>query len=252
MTASASSPTKARAHYGIDAPYVPLLLGAAAVVFVVLGVVVGAIALVIIGAIFAVETGIFLYATRRGKFVVWERLLDSLELRGDEQVVDLGCGRGAVLIAVAKRLDAGTVHGVDVWRSMDQSGNDEAVTRANAVAEGVADRIELHTADLRDLPMDDASFDLVVSSIAIHNLRDAADRTRAIDEAVRVLRPGGRLVIADIRATDDYAQRLRERGLVDVTVTGAGPRFWFSGPWQGVEVVQAVQPTSAADVTAGF
>ncbi|HET8930054.1 MAG TPA: class I SAM-dependent methyltransferase, partial [Acidimicrobiales bacterium] len=231
-----------RARYGIDAPIVPAALGVAAVVFLAAGVVSGGIAFVVIGAIFAIETAVFLYATLRGKFVVWDRLLDGLALQGDEQMADLGCGRGAVLIAAARRLDTGTVHGVDVWRSVDQSGNDESTTRANVEAEEVTDRVELHTADLRELPLPDAGVDVVLSSIAIHNLREVSDRARAIDEAIRVLAPGGRLVIADIRATAEYARRLRAAGLDDVGVSNAGPGFWFSGPWQGVKVVTATKP----------
>lgn len=232
----------------------PVALAVAAIAFIVAGAVTGGIAFVVIGTIFAIETGVFLYATLRGKFRVWDRLLDGLALQGDEQIADLGCGRGAVLIAAARRLDRGTAHGIDVWRTVDQSGNGEAVTRANAEAEGVADRVELHTADLRDLPLPDGSMDVVVSSIAIHNLRDASDRSRAIDEAIRVLAPRGRLVIADIRATGACAERMRAAGLDDVRVAGAGPGFWFSGPWQGVKVVTATKPAghppSASDVTA--
>jgi hypothetical protein len=45
--------------------------------------------------------GFYLYATLRGKFVVWAELLDQLNLRGDERILDLGCGRGAVLLMAA-------------------------------------------------------------------------------------------------------------------------------------------------------
>ncbi len=254
MARPAATGPRRHARYGIDAPQVPALLAAATVVFIVIGVVAGSIVLVIIGVIFAVQTAIYLHTTLRGKFRVWHRLLDDLALRGDEQVADLGCGRGAVLLAVAKRLDHGTAHGVDVWRSIDQSGNDEATTSANAEAEGVAGRVELHTADLRQLPFPDGTIDAVTSSIAIHNLRSAGDRADAVDEAIRVLAPGGRIVIADIRHTADYAQRLRDAGFAEIGTTGAGPDFWFSGPWQGVKVVTATKPAagspSAPDVTA--
>jgi arsenite methyltransferase len=57
----------------------------------------------------------------------------------------------------------------------------------------VADRVELDTGDMRQLPFADNTFDLIISNMALHNIPSAAGRRAAIDEAVRVLRPGGRL-----------------------------------------------------------
>ena len=94
-----------------------------------------------------------LYTSRRGKFLAWTELLDQLNLRGDERILDLGCGRGAVLLLAAQRLTTGRAVGVDVWRRGDQSGNAAMATRRNALAEGVADRIELHTADMTGAPL---------------------------------------------------------------------------------------------------
>ena len=145
--------------------------------------------------------GAYLHNTLRGKFVVWAGLLDQLHLRGDERILDLGCGRGAVLLMAAQHLTTGRAVGVDLWRSVDQSGNSLEATRRNAIAEGVADRVELHTGDMTALPFEENSFDVVVSSLAVHNISGSAGREKAISEAVRVLRPGGRLMIADIRAT---------------------------------------------------
>jgi hypothetical protein len=72
--------------------------------------------------------GYGMYASRRGKFVVWASLLDQLQLRGDERVLDLGCGRGAVLLLAAQRLTTGRAVGVDIWRRGDQSGNSAEAT----------------------------------------------------------------------------------------------------------------------------
>lgn len=237
--------------YGIDAPYVPALLGAGALVCALLAVVGRNVVFAIVAAVFLAETVIYLHTTLRGKFVVWEGLLDSLDLRGDEAVVDVGCGRGAVLIAVARRLPEGIVHGVDVWRSRDQVGNDEERARANAESAGVADRVVLHTADMRSLPLDDASIDVAVSSVAIHSLGEVDDRRRVVDEIIRVLRPSGRVVVADIRGVDEYADRLRTHGFVEVSTRPAGPGFWYSGPWQAARVLTATAPGVVADVTGG-
>jgi protein-S-isoprenylcysteine O-methyltransferase Ste14 len=56
-----------------------------------------------------------LYTTLRGKFVVWAELLDKLGLRGDERILDLGCGRGAVLLLAAQHLTTGRAVGVDLF-----------------------------------------------------------------------------------------------------------------------------------------
>lgn len=155
--------------------------------------------------VFAASLAFFLHSSLRGKFDVWDGPLDDLELSGHARIADLGCGRGAVLLAAAQHLDpGGQASGVDLWRTVDQSGNAEEVTRANASVEGVADRVELHTADLRTLPFEDAWFDVVLSSLAIHNIKAEADRERAALEALRVLRPGGRLVVVDLRAGGRY------------------------------------------------
>ena len=183
-----------------------------------------------------------LHSTRRGKFQVWAELLDKLNLRGDERILDLGCGRGAVLILAARRLTTGRAVGVDLWRTFDQSGNSADATRHNAVAEGVADRVELHTGNMTALPFADDSFDLVVSSLAVHNIRGRIGQAKAIEEAVRVLRPGGRLLIADIRATRHHRAQLANMGMQDVTRTRLGWRFWWGGPWAATRLVTATKP----------
>ena len=83
-------------------------------------------------------------------------------------------------LAAAARLQRGRAIGVDVWRGVDQSGNGPEATRANADILGVADRVELHTADVRDLPLPDGCADVVVSSLVLHNLPDAQARSAAL------------------------------------------------------------------------
>jgi ubiquinone/menaquinone biosynthesis C-methylase UbiE len=173
---------------------------------------------------------------------VWAELLLSLDLRGDEHVLDLGCGRGAVLLMVAKLLPRGRAVGVDLWKTSDQSGNALAATKRNAELEGVADRVDLRTGDMRTLTFGDGSFDVVLSSLAIHNIPDAEGRASAIDEAVRVLRAGGRILIVDINATREYATRLGQRGMTEIRLRPLGPRMWFGGPWVAARLVSARKP----------
>jgi arsenite methyltransferase len=123
----------------------------------------------------------------------------------------------------------------------DQSGNSRAAAERNAVAEGVRDRVELIDADARDLPFGPASFDVVASSLAISNIRGADGRAQALREAVRVLRPGGRLRILDDGA-DRYADVLREAGCTDVAVRQLGWRTWYGLPGHHMPLVAASRP----------
>jgi ubiquinone/menaquinone biosynthesis C-methylase UbiE len=193
-----------------------------------------------------------LYTSRRGKFVVWAELVDQLQLQGDEQVLDLGCGRGAVLLLAAQHLTTGRAVGVDLWKRTDQSGNAPEATQRNAAAEGVADRVELHTADLTALPFDDNRFDVVLSNLAIHNIKSRDGREKAIEEAVRVLRPGGRLLIADIWATGLYRAYLATLGMTDITRRRLGWRMWWSGPWLPTKLVSGMKPPSPVPLKEGL
>jgi arsenite methyltransferase len=246
-----------RGDYGVDAPYAPLLMALGGVGLLALclsrilhGDEMGegphrfSIAALGIGSLWLfLNAGCYVHTTRVGKFAVWAELLDRLDLKGDERLLDVGCGRGAVLLMAAQRLPRGRAVGVDVWSSKDQSGNAEEVTRRNAGLEGVADRIELRTADMRQLPFDDGSFDVVVSSLAIHNVPGAGERAKALREAARVLKPGGKLMIADIRHTRVYARELAAAGLNITDRRSLGIRFWYGfGPWLATRLVVAIKP----------
>jgi SAM-dependent methyltransferase len=238
-----------RGDYGYDAPYALVIFGLLAVAAGFGGALAwGRLPVRYVAALtfyfvfFSANTLSFWYTTRRGKFLEWECILDRLHLRGDEKILDIGCGRGAVLTAVARRLTTGRVSGVDIWSKKDQSGNKKDVTLRNAYLEGVNDRVHIETADMRALPYSDAAFDLVVSSLAIHNIASTANRRQAIGEAFRVLKPGGRIVIADIRATKIYENALRKLGALHVERRRLGWRFWWGNPLAGTTLLTASKP----------
>ncbi|MFE9575877.1 class I SAM-dependent methyltransferase [Nocardia sp. NPDC006044] len=242
--------TSRRASYGFDAPPIMLMLGVLALGFLLAAV---ANALVgnttpawltlLAGLVIAAQFGLFLHATRRGKFRAWDGLLDDLGLRGDERLLDLGCGRGAVLLAAAKRLPEGRAVGIDLWRSVDQSGNSLATTERNALAENVADRIELHTGDMTALPFRNDEFDVIVSSLAIHNIKASAGRAAAVREALRVLRPGGHLVLVDIGRTGEYETTLTANGAQTLSARSFGWQLWWGGPWTKTRALTAAVPS---------
>lgn len=215
-----------KADYGIDAPPVVRNLAIAGAVALAAGIVlyfalgsmqamIAATSLVwggIAGCSMLATAGLMVWSSKVGKLRMRERLLDSLDLGGTETVLDVGCGRGLLLTAAARRLSTGRALGVDLWQAADQSGNSPEAALANARAEGVADRVEIKTGDMRELPMPDETVDVVVSSMAIHNIPDRDGRARAVREITRVLKPKGRLALLDFQCTDEYLQTLNELG----------------------------------------
>lgn len=137
-------------------------------------------------------------------------VLDRLELRGDETVVDAGCGSGRVTEQLLERLPSGRVIAVD--------GSEAMVERAK---ERLGDRADYLVADLVELELDEP-VDLVFSTATLHWI---PDHDRLFRRLRSVLKPGGRLVaqcggkgnvathtqaIASVAADPEYAQHLTQ------------------------------------------
>jgi arsenite methyltransferase len=228
-----------RADYGLDAPGVVRNLFIAAIAGLLVWLFLPAITIghvrLLLGsaglwiAIGCGFTGIWMvYASKIGKVRERETLLDRVAWRGDEQVLDVGCGRGLLLVGAAKRLTSGKATGIDIWQAEDLSGNRAEATIENARREGVADRVKIETADMRKMPFPDATFDVIVSRAVIHNLYNADDRAKAVAEIARVLKPGGRALIDDIRHGREYRKTFEANGC-KVTEVGslAVSLFWM-------------------------
>jgi len=172
-------------------------------------------------AIFVIE-GLSMWAySKFGKFRHRDRMLAKIDWRGDEQVLDVGTGRGLLAIGAAKRLSTGKSLGIDIWSVDDLSANNMAATQENAELEGVADRVELKTASATRMNFDNEGFDVVLSNLCIHNIDDSVGRDEACREIARVLKPGGTAVISDFKNIDQYARVFR----------GAGLEAKMSGPY---------------------
>jgi len=156
--------------------------------------------------------------------------LDLAALKPGESVLDLGSGSGTDVFCAAICVgESGRVVGVDI--------TDEQLAKARALRDehGFCE-VEFVESHIEELPFDDASFDVVISNGVI-NLSPTKDRVFA--EAARVLRPGGRLALADIVSGKALKERTRRNvDLWAACIAGAVPRASYLGAieQQGLQI----------------
>ena len=126
------------------------------------------------------------------------RVLAWARITGGDDVLDIGCGTGTLAVAAARAAQGATLTGLDADPSI------LARARKRAVAAGV--EIAFDEGSSTQLPYVDASFDVVLSTLVFHHLADEAKRQTAA-EILRVLRPSGRVVIADLGRPHDPLMR---------------------------------------------
>lgn len=151
-----------------------------------------------------------------------EVVLNKLKIAGNEKVLDVGCGLGLYLIGVAKRLTtAGHITGLDIWQTEDLSKNNKKNTLKNIEIENVADKVDLITGDMREMPFNDDAFDVLVSSFAIHNIYKDVERKKALKEIMRVTKNGGKICLIDFRHIDEYKNILEGYGVKEIKIENA-------------------------------
>ncbi len=150
---------------------------------------------------------------KRGKLNHRDRVLDLIAWTGNERVLDIGTGRGLLMIGAAKRLSTGRAVGIDTWRGEDLAANNRESTMRNAFLEGVVDRVDVRFEDARKLKFQSKSFDVVLTTLTLHSIETAEDRAAACAEIARVLRPGGTAVVSDYAHVRAYARAFRAAGL---------------------------------------
>ncbi len=149
--------------------------------------------------------------------------------------LDVGCGSGALAIAVARRNPQGTVTGIDRWGT-EYASFSKKLCEDNALVEGVAEKTFFARGDALKLDFPDGTFDAVTSNYVYHNI-PSRDRQTILLETLRVLKKGGTFAIHDIFSKEKYGdvqafvRKLKDLGYeqAELISTDNGK---FMSPWE--------------------
>jgi SAM-dependent methyltransferase len=173
-------------------------------------------------ACFFLPVVLMLVYSRVGKFRHRDRMLAKVSWTGAETVLDVGAGRGLLLIGAAKRLSTGRTIGIDIWNAEDLSGNSPQALLENIAIEGVESITEVKSEDARKMSFSQGTFDVVLSNLCLHNIYQQEGRAQACREIARALKPGGIAVISDFKHMREYATAFVACGLT----VGMCPLDW--------------------------
>jgi len=212
-----------KAKYGVDAPGVirNLALGGIALLLVVIFFPVVKIGSVTVDTTGLVWSGggccfgavLMLAYSLFGKYKFRDRLLNMITWTGHEQVLDIGTGKGLLMIGAAKRLTTGKSIGIDIWNAEDLTGNNVENAMNNAVIEGVANKVEIKNENAMQMSFADEAFDVILTNMCLHNIYNKEGRKTACQEIGRVLKTGGTALIADFRHVKEYKANFDKLGL---------------------------------------
>jgi len=188
----------AKPHYGYYALPIITILSA---IIVAVGILVAILVWWVMGIIligFGIYTilsyGVSMFLMDQTKA---SELPKIIEVRGDEKVLDVGCGLGKMTIGIAKVLKEGKVIGIDVWDKMEIMGNSPERAYENAKIEGVIDKVEFKYGDVLDIPFTDNYFDTVTAQSVLNNLHGEMSKSKALMEIHRVLQLRGKILILE-------------------------------------------------------
>lgn len=123
-------------------------------------------------------------------------IVDRIKIRENRKVLDIGTGSAALIINIAKQLIDSSFIGIDYWgEDWEYSKN---ICEENAKCEGLDNRIKFIKASASKLPFNDNEFEVVVSCLTFHEVKDESDKIKVIKEALRVLKKDGEFIFLDL------------------------------------------------------
>lgn len=180
---------------------------------------------------------------------IHEYLVGHLNWNGQGNLLDIGCGAGALTIRCAKKFPKAELMGIDYWGPEWSYAKEQC--QRNAETEGVASRIHFQKGDAAKLDFSDEAFDAAVSNFVFHEVRTQRDKREVVREALRVVKKDGAFAFQDLFSQtqvygnmEEFIEELRREGIQEihyipnVEKQGFIPKF-VQAPWmlQGIGLI---------------
>lgn len=185
----------------------------------------------------------YMHTSIIGKYRIMKSIVNSIHLKKDSKILDAGCGHGAFMLQFNRQAaNISEIIGIDIWSNKDQGSNSIAATQKIMENSNLADKVKLKTANILDMPFNDNEFDLIVSSLVLHNIKPFEKRKVALVNIARVQKQKGQLVIMDIGyETSKYVRILKDLGYQNVNIANTGYNGWWGTPMVPTFVITATK-----------
>ncbi|WP_373598699.1 class I SAM-dependent methyltransferase [Paraclostridium bifermentans] len=148
--------------------------------------------------LFIISYSYYQFSDRGGDFQskIHHLIINKISYKENVKILDIGVGSASLIIKLAKSFRKASLVGIDYWG--DDWEYSKQICESNAEYEGVSDRINFIKATASDLPFNENEFDIVVSCLTFHEVKDESDKIKVLKEALRVLNRNGEFVFLDL------------------------------------------------------
>jgi ubiquinone/menaquinone biosynthesis C-methylase UbiE len=168
---------------------------------------------------FTLASGVFYLLTATAMIITSyftkEKLIKKIlppHLSNYQQVLEIGIGSGMGAIILAHHNADIEIDAIDIFNIVDHQNNSLKLCQNNLKAANVNHKVTVKKADMRTIPFDNHHFDAAFGILSIHNLENKTERKKALTEIIRVIKPGGKIVIIDFKYHNEYRKQLQQLG----------------------------------------
>ncbi len=138
-----------------------------------------------------------MFSQMGGKFQerIYNLIIQNLGVKGNRKILDIGCGNGVLAVKAAQQNGEAEVTGVDYWGSDWEYS--KGVCEQNARIAEVSNRVHFQKGDAAALDLASGTFDGAISNLTFHEVRSVANKRDVLQEALRVVKPGGTFAFID-------------------------------------------------------